>query len=537
MGQDISHPPARPTNVLVRVAATEVEIPLPEDAVTSGWLLSECLRRYSGPGRLVSLCTPTHSDVLDVYLQSMARVCDWLRAGETLQGVLEVPVFPPISQSHFSFLQVIGRGGYSTVFKARKRDSGLLYAVKIMRKAEVMRAGKVPQAFTELSILAQVRHPFLIKLHYAFQSVRFMQNTAIFLVLDFCPGGELFHYLKERGRLSEGEARFYFAEVLLALGYLHGCDILYRDLKPENVLLDAEGHIVLTDFGVSREGVSNLCVRRSFCGSPEYMTPEMLRGAGYTRAVDFYGLGAFLYELLAGIPPFFHTNRTRMFRSIQNEKLTFPLHFSREACSLIARLMEKTPASRLGSQKGIQEVQLHPWCKSINWDRVLHKDYDPPIKPRLRGSNFEEEYTSMEMEYPEEEVTESAIGMWQERAQEQFQGFEYPKSENVDLSLSIPNSVPRGRSLRNDLSFLSTSSVSTKATEWLRQDSHLSIPSKKWTEELSARSSLVLDCHSAVLSTGNYSPTRLRGPTVVPTRPQAKAFTLESPREWSESLV
>lgn len=534
MGQDISHPPALPTSVLVQVAATTVEIPLPGDPVTSGWLLSECLRRYSGPGRLVSLSTQTHSDVLDVYLQSMARTCDWLRRGETLQGVLEDPVFPPTSQSHFSFLQVIGRGGYSTVLKARKRDCGLLYAVKIMRKAEIMRAGKVPQVFTELSILAKVHHPFLIKLHYAFQSVCIRQNSAVFLVLDFCPGGELFHHLKVRGRLSEAEARFYFAEVLLALGYLHECDILYRDLKPENVLLDAEGHIVLTDFGVSREGVSSLSVRKSFCGSPEYMTPEMLRGAGYTRAVDFYSLGAFLYELLAGIPPFFHTNRTRMFRSIQNEDLTFPHQFSREACNLIARLMERTPASRLGSQK---EVQLHPWCKGIDWDRVLRKDYDPPIKPRLRGSNFEDEYTSMEIEYPDEEVTEPAIGIWLERAQEQFQGFEYPKGENFDLSLSIPNSVPRGRSLRNDLSSLSNSPVSSKATELLRKDTHSIPPKKQWTDEFSVRSSLVLDCHSAILPTSSYSPTRLHGPTAVPTRPQAKAFSLDSPREWSESFV
>ena len=172
MGQDISHPPALPTSVLVRVGACEVTIPLPQDTVTSGWLLSECMRRYTGPGKLVSLCTEGHSDVLDVCLQSMARACDWLHTGEVLEGVLEDPVFPPVSQSHFSFLQFIGRGGYSTVLKARKRDSGQLYAVKIMRKTEVMRAGKVPQAFTELSILSKVRHPFIIKLHYAFQSVK-----------------------------------------------------------------------------------------------------------------------------------------------------------------------------------------------------------------------------------------------------------------------------------------------------------------------------------------------------------------------------
>lgn len=333
-------------------------------------------------------------------------------------------------------------------------------------------------------------------------------------------------------------ARFYFAEVLLALGYLHQCDVLYRDLKPENVLLDAEGHVVLTDFGVSREGVSNLCVRRSFCGSPEYMTPEMLRGAGHTRSVDFYGLGAFLYELLAGITPFFNTNRTRMFRSIQTEELKFPQYFSSDACNLIARLMEKTPAMRLGAQKGIREVQLHPWCQGINWDRVLNREYDPPIQPRLRGSNFEAECTSMKMEYPEEEDTEPAIGAWIKRAEEQFQGFEYPKSENLDLSMSIPNAVPRGRNLRNDLSFLSTSTTSTKGTELQRQETNLSVPPKKqWTEEYSSHSSLVLDCHSAMLPMQNYSPTRVRGPAPVPARPQAKAFSLQSPRDWSESIV
>ena len=328
-------------------------------------------------------------------------------------------------------------------------------------------------------------------------------------------------------------ARFYFAEVLLALGYLHQCDVLYRDLKPENVLLDAEGHVVLTDFGVSREGVSNLCVRRSFCGSPEYMTPEMLRGAGHTRSVDFYSLGAFLYELLAGITPFFNTNRTRMFRSIQTEELKFPHYFSSDACSLISKLMEKTPALRLGAQKGIREVQLHPWCHNINWDRVLNKDYDPPIKPRLRGSNFEAEYTSMKMEYLEEEGTEPVIGAWLKRVEEQFQGFEYPKSENLDLSMSVPNAVPRGRSLRNDLS-----SLTTKGANLLRQETNLSVPPKnQWAEGYSSHSSLVLDCRSALLPMQNYSPTRVRGPAPVPARPQAKAFSLQSPRDWSESIV
>lgn len=344
--------------------------------------------------------------------------------------------------------------------------------------------------------------------------------------------------MKQKGRFKENQAKFYFAEVVLALGYLHDREVLYRDLKPENVLLDAEGHVCLTDFSISREGVSNICIRRSFCGSPEYMPPEMLRGAGYTRALDFYSLGAFLYEMLAGIPPFFHTNRTRMFRSIQQEELRFPSYFSPNACSLISRLMEKNPGLRLGSKSGIKEIQGHPWCHGINWAKVREKEYQPPIQPNLRASNFDAEYTSQKVDYPEEEaVTEPSVSMWYERVQQQFQGFEYPKSENVESSYTWTNQVPSGKLRKNDLGELPISTPSTKSMrrslEWAPE-----IRVKKpWTDELSLRSSLIYDCHSAGLAFTPSSPTHFRGPSAVSIRPEAKDFAMQSPRDWSESLA
>lgn len=173
MGQGmLSSPTDPPTHLYVHIGAEVLCLQLPREAVTSGWILSECLRKYQGPGKVVALRGSQESDVVDVLLQSFARPCDYLTEGAHLAGIFERAVYPPVTQHHFSYLQVIGRGGLSTVLKARKHDSGSLYAVKVMRKADVLKTGKVPQVFTELSILSKVKHPFIVQLHYAFQSVR-----------------------------------------------------------------------------------------------------------------------------------------------------------------------------------------------------------------------------------------------------------------------------------------------------------------------------------------------------------------------------
>jgi len=183
------------------------------------------------------------------------------------------------------------------------------------------------------------------------------------MILEFCSGGEIFFHMNKVQRFSEKVSKFYFCEILLAIEYLHLNDIFYRDLKPENILLDHDGHIKLADFGISRINFSERDRSTSFCGSPEYMNPEMLRhGRVHGRAVDFYALGALLFEMLTGLPPFFSENRDEMYRKILHSEVEFSRYLSGNAKSLLKGLLNKDPDHRLGSRKGIQEIKDHPFC-------------------------------------------------------------------------------------------------------------------------------------------------------------------------------
>lgn len=272
--------------------------------------------------------------------------------------------------------------------------------------------------------------------------------------MDFCPGGELFFHLHNLGRLTEDQALFYFAEILLALEHLHSRGILYRDLKPENVLLDLDGHIRLTDFGLSKENISPSGRTHSFCGSPEYMSPEMLREEGHGRAVDYYSLGALLYEMLTGLPPFYDRNREKMYAAILHDQLKLPNYVSRAGRSLLAELLEKDPRRRLGAIGGFEEIKRHIWLAKVDWDRVLKKKKSPPFIPNLRLSNFDPEYTSAPVAFSRGSASISS------RSGDPFQGFEFSQtSELMEFSSPIRYPTSHSKSV-SDLSDSTTTSES-----------------------------------------------------------------------------
>ena len=452
-----------PAYLHVTCGCNDMSIRLSDASLTTGWLLSEVIRCYTGPGVVVALRSKQEQDVVDTMLQTMECRCEFLLPAQSLAAELAAETWDVVSQHHFRFLKVIGKGGHSIVLKARKLDTGLLYAIKVLSKSDLVQENKTAQAFTELSILKLLSHPFLINLHFAFQS-----EKSLFLVLDFCPGGELYFHLQTKGKLTEKQAKFYFAEVVLALGYLHSRNILYRDLKPENILLDWEGHVRLTDFGVSKLNVSESTVRRSFVGSPEYMSPEMLAGKGHTRTVDFYSLGALLYEMLTGLPPFFTTNRAEMFRKVKLEEVLLPADCSSAVSHLLRGLLDKNPKTRLGAQGGVEQIKAHPWLRDVDWDLVLSKSMQPPIIPSKKWSNFDKEYTELPVEFPESEDAYSLS------ENDQFLGFEYPSNFETSFAVSI-NKLPRVKNLRNDLEILSRKS-SPKANPHPHRHEALYIP-------------------------------------------------------------
>ena len=246
-----------------------------------------------------------------------------------------------------------------------------------------------------------MRHPFVVGLQMAFQT-----RDKFFFVLDYCAGGELFCHLQRLGKFAEPRARFYTAELVLALAHVHALGVVYRDLKPENVLLDARGHVRLTDFGLSKEGVTlHAKGAHSFCGTPEYLAPEILARRGHGRAVDWWSLGALLYEMLTGLPPFYSRDREKLFEGIKHGELGYPGHLSPDAKAILRALLERDPARRLGSGPGdADEIRAHTFFARVDWDALLDGTAPPPWQPTVVGSldtsQFDREFTSLPIHSP-----------------------------------------------------------------------------------------------------------------------------------------
>jgi serine/threonine protein kinase len=301
-----------------------------------------------------------------------------------------------VNVNDFELLQVLGKGSFGKVVLASKRtgrDEGTLYAMKILNKQNVVNKKQVEHTLTERSVLGKMSHPFIVKLHYAFQT-----DKKLHFVLDYCPGGELFFHLGRAGRFSEDQGRFYAAEMTLALGHLHNHGVVYRDLKPENILFEANGHLKLADFGLSKEGVESTQGSTSFCGTPEYLAPEVLNRSGHGTAVDWWSLGALLYEMLTGLPPWFSQDRQKLFLGIRQAPLRFPPEVSPLARSILCDFLKRDPLERLGSE-GVDQVKRHPFFQSIDWVALYELRLPAPFIPKVTGDqdtgNFDSTFTRL----------------------------------------------------------------------------------------------------------------------------------------------
>jgi len=297
-----------------------------------------------------------------------------------------VQLTPEMTLSHFERIRTIGTGTFGRVYLVKHTQSGKFFALKVLRKMEVVRLKQVDHIKNEKKILTDVDHPYVVTLYGTFQD-----DTNLYMLMEYVVGGELFCYLRRAGRFPNDTACLYAAQVVLALEHLHNRDILYRDLKPENLLLDSSGFLKICDFGFAKYVEDRTW---TLCGTPEYLAPEIIQSKGHGKAVDWWALGVLLFEMLAGYPPFFDDNPFGVYEKILANRVHFPSHFDKDAKDLVKKLLASDRTRRLGNLKGgADDVKKHKYFKNIEWDDLLHKRIKPPITVNVTSegdaSNFE----------------------------------------------------------------------------------------------------------------------------------------------------
>lgn len=292
----------------------------------------------------------------------------------------------------FDLRATVGTGtfGRVRVVKIKGSEDRSPFALKIMKKSEVIRLKQVEHVKAEKEILLSIAHPFIVNLLTVFQD-----EKRLCMLLEYVNGGELFSYLRKEGRLPNDDAAFYAGEIILAFQYLHSIHIVYRDLKPENLLIDSDGHMKITDFGFAKVVEDRTW---TLCGTPEYLAPEIIQSKGHGKPVDWWALGVLIYEMLAGYPPFYDENPFGIYQKVLAGKIEFPRHFDVKVKDLIKRLLTPDRAKRFGCLKnGAEDIKKHKWYKGFDWTALGNRALKPPMVPSVKGPDD----TSMFDRYPE----------------------------------------------------------------------------------------------------------------------------------------
>nr|XP_009683317.1 PREDICTED: serine/threonine-protein kinase N3 [Struthio camelus australis] len=371
---------------------------------------------------------PTDSPCLK-RLHVEEKYCNSALTGFPIQASLRKRA---VQLEDFHCIAMLGRGHFGKVLLAQYKATGKLYAIKALKKKDIISRDEIDSLNCEKRIFEVVNssdHPFLVNMFACFQT----PHHACF-VMEYTPGGDLMMRIHE-DIFPEHMARFYAACVVLGLQFLHGKKIIYRDLKLDNLLLDAEGFVKIADFGLCKEGIGFGDHTNTFCGTPEFLAPEVLTDVSYTRAVDWWGLGVLIYEMLVGESPFPGDDEEEVFDSIVNDEVRYPRFLSSEAISIVRKLLRKCPERRLGAgERDAEEIKIQAFFTEIDWDALFARKLKPPFVPTLRAptdiSNFDEEFTSQKpiLTPPEE------VALLTRKEQAVFKDFDFVSTHLLDAT-------------------------------------------------------------------------------------------------------
>ncbi|CAF4125927.1 unnamed protein product [Rotaria sp. Silwood2] len=321
-------------------------------------------------------------------VQSTERVKEFLaKAKDEFQVKYDKPSQNTAKLEDFECIRTIGKGSFGRVMLVKHISNGNFYAMKILEKQKVLNYRQIEHTLHEKRILQAISFPFIVNLDYHFKD-----STYLYMVLEFIPGGNMFSYLRKVGRFSEQHTRFYAAQIVLTLEYLHYLGIIYRGLKPEDLLIDTDGYLKVADFGFAKKITDRTW---TLCGMPEYLAPEIILSKGYNKAADWWALGILVYEMSAGYPPFFADQPIQIYEKIVSGKIRFPSHFSSDLKDLLRNLLQIDVKKRYGTlENGVDDIQIHRWFSATDWNAIYQRQVEAPFVPKIKepgdASNFNE---------------------------------------------------------------------------------------------------------------------------------------------------